>query len=82
MQMAPPREERIQDPDKLSIAKEIVRKYFGVLLVVRTIGNILFFKKSKHEWSQFKDNELLDVSQKEDGIITIFTLSYDHLPSH
>ncbi|KAF8038095.1 hypothetical protein BT93_B0833 [Corymbia citriodora subsp. variegata] len=82
MQMACPHEEEIQDPAKLSIAKEIVRKCSGVPLVVRTVGSLLFFKKSKHEWSQFKDNELLDVSQKEDRIISVLRLSYDHLPPY
>ncbi|KAK3440915.1 hypothetical protein EUGRSUZ_B01164 [Eucalyptus grandis] len=82
MQMACPKEEEIHEPDKLSIAKEIVRKCSGVPLVVRTVGSMLFFKKSKHEWSQFKDNELPNVSQKEDRIISVLRLSYDHLPSH
>ncbi|KAF7852284.1 hypothetical protein BT93_L4578 [Corymbia citriodora subsp. variegata] len=82
MQMACRKEEEIQDPDMLAISKEIVKKCAGVPLVIRTIGSLLFFKKSKLEWIHFKDNELLEVSQREDNIISVLRLSYDHLPSH
>ncbi|XP_056162300.1 putative disease resistance protein RGA1 [Syzygium oleosum] len=81
MQMACCKQEEIQEPDMLAIGKDIVRKCSGVPLAVRTIGSLLF-KKNKHEWSQFKEKELLNVSQREDGIISILKLSYDHLPSH
>ncbi|XP_056162317.1 putative disease resistance protein RGA4 isoform X2 [Syzygium oleosum] len=82
MQMAHRKEEEIQDPEMVAIAKEIVRKCFGVPLVVRTVGSLLFFKKTKLEWLTFKDYELLDVSQREDNIISVLRLSYDYLPSH
>ncbi|XP_056161611.1 putative disease resistance protein RGA1 [Syzygium oleosum] len=82
MQMACRKEEKIQDPEMLAIGKDIVRKCYGVPLVVRTVGSILFFKKTKPEWSHFKDYELPDVSQREEGIKSILRLSYDHLPSH
>ncbi|XP_056162323.1 putative disease resistance protein RGA1 [Syzygium oleosum] len=81
MQMACCREEEIRDPDMLAIGKDIVRKCSGVPLAVRTIGSLLF-TKSKHEWSQFKERKLPDVCQREDGIISILKLSYDHLPSY
>ncbi|XP_056161618.1 putative disease resistance protein RGA1 [Syzygium oleosum] len=81
MQMACCKEEEIQDPDMLAIGKDIVKECSGVPLAIRTIGSLLF-KKSKHEWLQFKEKELLDVSQREHGIISILKLSYDHLPSH
>ncbi|XP_056161691.1 putative disease resistance protein RGA4 [Syzygium oleosum] len=82
MQMAYRKEEEIQDPEMVAIAKEIVRKCFGVPLVVRTVGSLLFFKKTKLEWLTFKDYELPDVSQREDNIISVLRLSYDYLPSH
>ncbi|XP_056162304.1 putative disease resistance protein RGA3 [Syzygium oleosum] len=82
MQMACRKEEQMQDPDMLAIGKEIVRKCSGVPLVVRTVGSLLFFKKTKPEWLHFKDNELLEVSQREDRIVFVLRLSYDHLPSH
>ncbi|KAK3440857.1 hypothetical protein EUGRSUZ_B01120 [Eucalyptus grandis] len=66
MKMACRKEEEIQDPDMLAIGKEIVKKCSGVPLVVRTVGN----------------NELPEVSQREDSIISVLKLSYDYLPSH
>ncbi|XP_039163173.1 putative disease resistance protein RGA4 [Eucalyptus grandis] len=81
MQAACCKEEELQDPDMLALVKDIARKCYGVPLALRTIGNLLF-NKSKHEWAQFKENELPKVSQREDGITLILKLSYDNLPSH
>ncbi|XP_039161976.1 putative disease resistance protein RGA4 [Eucalyptus grandis] len=82
MKMACGKREEIQDPEMLAIAEEIARKCSGVPLVVRTVGSLLFFKKTKFEWLHFKDYELPDVSQREDHIKYALRLSYDHLPSH
>ncbi|XP_056161670.1 putative disease resistance protein RGA4 [Syzygium oleosum] len=82
MQMAYRKEEEVQDPEMLDIAKEIVRKCSGVPLVVRTVGTLLSFKKTKLEWLTFKDYELPDVSQRADKITSVLRLSYDYLPSH
>ncbi|XP_056161615.1 putative disease resistance protein RGA4 [Syzygium oleosum] len=82
MQMAGRKEEGKRDPDMLAIGKEIVRKCSGVPLVVRTIGRLLFLKETKREWLHFKDYGLPEVSQREDHIISVLRLSYDHLPSH
>ncbi|KAF8026206.1 hypothetical protein BT93_F2878 [Corymbia citriodora subsp. variegata] len=81
MQMAG-RKIELQDSNMLAIGQEIVRKCFGVPLVVRTIGSLLFFKKTKPEWLYFKDYELPEVSQREKHIMSVLRLSYDHLPSH
>ncbi|XP_056162327.1 putative disease resistance protein RGA4 isoform X1 [Syzygium oleosum] len=81
MHMACCKEEELQDPDMRAIGKDIVRKCSGVPLVVRTVGSLLS-KKSKHEWLKFKENELPDVSQREDNIKLVLKRSYDHLPSH
>ncbi|KAK3441026.1 hypothetical protein EUGRSUZ_B01282 [Eucalyptus grandis] len=82
MRMAVQKEGGIQDLDMRAIGEEIVRKCFGVPLVIRTIGGLLFQKETKDEWLRFKDVELPKVSQLEDPIISILRLSYDHLPSH
>ncbi|KAF8038131.1 hypothetical protein BT93_B0864 [Corymbia citriodora subsp. variegata] len=74
--------EEMQDLDMLDIAKEIVEKCSGVPLVVRTVGSLLFFKKTKLEWLRFKDDKLPQVSQSEENINSVLKLSYDHLPSH
>ncbi|KAF8038100.1 hypothetical protein BT93_B0836 [Corymbia citriodora subsp. variegata] len=82
MQMAGQKIEEIEDSNMLAIGKEIVRKCYGVPLVVQTVGSLLFFKKTKPEWLYFKDYELPEVSQKDDSIMSILSLSYDHLPLH
>ncbi|KAL3749334.1 hypothetical protein ACJRO7_010442 [Eucalyptus globulus] len=82
MRMAGRKEWGIQDLDMLAIGKEIVRNCFGVPLVVRTIGRLLFLKQTKDEWLRFKDHELPKMSQTEEHIISVLRLSYDRLPSH
>ncbi|XP_056161616.1 putative disease resistance protein RGA4 [Syzygium oleosum] len=82
MQMACRKEEEIQDPEMLVIAKEIARKCSGVPLVVRTVGHLLSFKETKLEWLRFKDDKLPQVNQSEDSIRSVLELSYNHLPSH
>ncbi|XP_048136105.1 putative disease resistance protein RGA4 isoform X2 [Rhodamnia argentea] len=82
MKVAGQKIEEIQDSNMLAIGQEIVRKCSGVPLVVRTIGSLLFFKKTESEWLHFKDHELPEVSQREDSIKSTLMLSYDHLPSH
>ncbi|XP_039162788.1 putative disease resistance protein RGA4 [Eucalyptus grandis] len=74
--------QEMQDPELLAIGEEIVRKCHGIPLAVRTIGNLLFSKKTTDEWLHFKDYMLPQVSQREDSIMSILKLSYDHLPSH
>ncbi|XP_039162770.1 putative disease resistance protein RGA1 [Eucalyptus grandis] len=82
MQIACQKVEERQDSEMLAIAIEIVRKCSGVPLVIRTVGSLLFFKKTKREWLDFKNHELPEVSQREDCIKSVLKLSYDHLPSH
>ncbi|KAK3440922.1 hypothetical protein EUGRSUZ_B01177 [Eucalyptus grandis] len=82
MQVAGRKIEEIQDSGMLEIGKEIVRKCSRVPLVIRTVGRLLSSKKSELEWSQFKDDKLLEVCQSEDRIISVLKLSYDNLPSH
>jgi hypothetical protein len=55
-----------------------------VPLAIKTIGRVLYFKKTKDEWSYIKDNELTNVTQGENdnGIVPILKFSYDYLPSH
>ncbi|XP_039163101.1 putative disease resistance protein RGA4 [Eucalyptus grandis] len=50
MRMAVQKEGGIQDLDIRAIGEEIVRKCFGVPLVIRTIGGLLFQKETKDEW--------------------------------
>ncbi|KAM3686313.1 hypothetical protein ACJW31_11G189400 [Castanea mollissima] len=65
-----------------NIGKEILKKCGGVPLAIRTIGGLLSLQKSEREWVSFKNNELLNISKKDDDILPTLKLSYDHLPSH
>ncbi|KAL4601462.1 hypothetical protein ACB092_11G275300 [Castanea dentata] len=66
----------------VEIGKEILKKCVGVPLAIRTIGGMLYFKKSEMEWLSFKNNELSKIPQNENDILPTLKLSYDHLPSH
>nr|XP_048331431.1 putative disease resistance protein RGA4 [Ziziphus jujuba var. spinosa] len=69
--------------DFVALGKEIVDKCRGVPLAIKSIGSILYFKKSKAEWLFFKDKELAEAIQQEDNnIIPTLKLSYNHLPSY
>ncbi|XP_030965131.1 putative disease resistance protein RGA1 isoform X1 [Quercus lobata] len=60
------------------IGMEIVSKCKGVPLAIKTIGSLLYSKKSEEEWLSFKNNEFSKVN--ETNIQPILRLSYDHLP--
>ena len=66
----------------VEIGKEILKMCVGVPLAIRTIGGMLYFKKSEIEWLLFKNNELSKIPQNENDILPTLKLSYDHLPSH
>ena len=66
----------------VEIGEEILKKCVGVPLAIRTIGSLMYFKKSEIEWLSFKNNELSKIPQNENGILPTLKLSYDHLPSH
>ncbi|KAM4097728.1 hypothetical protein ACJW30_07G023500 [Castanea mollissima] len=64
------------------IGMDIVKTCQGVPLAIRTIGKVLFFKKTEDEWLHIKNTKLTDVTQLRDGIMPVLKLSYDYLPSH
>ncbi|KAM3693950.1 hypothetical protein ACJW31_07G023900 [Castanea mollissima] len=64
------------------IGMDIVKTCQGVPLAIRTIGKVLFFKKTEDEWLYIKNTKLTDVTQLRDGIMPVLKLSYDYLPSH
>ncbi|XP_050292613.1 putative disease resistance protein RGA4 [Quercus robur] len=74
-----------EEPKEVSfvnIGKDILKMCVGVPLAIRTIGGLLYFKKSEREWLSFKDNELSKIPQNENDILPTLKLSYDYLPSH
>ncbi|KAH1084396.1 hypothetical protein J1N35_024157 [Gossypium stocksii] len=66
----------------VGIGKQILERCSGVPLVIRTIACTLSYKETEKEWSSFKDNELVRISQNDGKILSTLKLSYDHLPSH
>ena len=81
-QMAFEKKQETINPNLEAIGRDIVEKCCGVPLAIKTIGRVLYFKKTGVEWSYIKNNELMNVTQIKDGILPILKLSYDHLPSH
>ncbi|XP_022153523.1 putative disease resistance protein RGA3, partial [Momordica charantia] len=51
-------EEELENSNLIKMGKEIVAKLKGVSLAIRTIGRLLYSKKSEVDWLSFKDNEL------------------------
>jgi hypothetical protein len=70
------------DTNLEAIGMDIIEKCQGVPLAIKTIGRVLYFKKTEGEWLHIKNNELTNVTQLKDGILPILKLSYDYLPSH
>jgi hypothetical protein len=63
---------------------DILEKCYGVPLAIKTIERMLSFKETEEEWLYIKDKELTSVTHgvKNNSILPILKLSYDHLPSH
>nr|XP_023894874.1 putative disease resistance protein RGA4 [Quercus suber] len=80
--MAFEEEEEEMNASFLEIGKEFLKMCVGVPLAIRTIGGLLYFKKSKIEWRSFINNELSKIPQNEDDILPTLRLSYDHLAPH
>ncbi|XP_065630834.1 putative disease resistance protein RGA4 [Quercus suber] len=81
-QMAFEKKQETFNPNLEAIGRDIVEKCCGVPLAIKTIGRVLYFKKTGDEWSNIKNNELMNVTQIKDGFLPVLKLSYDHLPSH
>ncbi|KAF8029502.1 hypothetical protein BT93_E2034 [Corymbia citriodora subsp. variegata] len=73
-----------RDSKKRTIGRQIVESCRGIPLAIRTIGSILFFKKTDAEWLDF-EHEISAVSaeSKNHSITsTLLKLCYHHLPPH
>ncbi|KAL4614440.1 hypothetical protein ACB092_07G055200 [Castanea dentata] len=81
-QMAFEKKQETINPNLEAIGRDIVEKCCGVPLAIKTIGRVLYFKKTGVEWLDIKNNELMNVTQIKDGFLPVLKLSYDYLPSH
>ncbi|PPS18970.1 hypothetical protein GOBAR_AA01616 [Gossypium barbadense] len=64
-------EQRYADSTNLAfveIEKQILERYGRVPLVIRMKASILSYKETEKEWSSFKDDEFVKISQKEDDL--------------
>nr|XP_023912639.1 putative disease resistance protein RGA3 [Quercus suber] len=80
-QMAFKKGQETIDPNLEEIGMDIVQKCYGVPLVIKAIGRILYFKKTEDEWLYTKNKELTHVTQEENnsGILSIFTFISHHI---
>ncbi|XP_040992721.1 putative disease resistance protein RGA3 isoform X1 [Juglans microcarpa x Juglans regia] len=75
--------EKGQEPENsriVALGKEIVEKCYGLPLVIKTIGRLLFLENSEAGWFSFKNKKMPKI--KENDILPTLKLSYDQLPSH
>ncbi|XVE96088.1 hypothetical protein REPUB_Repub02eG0191100 [Reevesia pubescens] len=80
LQLAFKDSEAKQHPNLVRIGEEIVKKFKGVALAVKTLGSILCSTRVEHDWELVRDNEIWRLEQKENDILPALKLSYDHLP--
>ncbi|XWS66340.1 hypothetical protein CRYUN_Cryun05aG0191100 [Craigia yunnanensis] len=66
----------------VKIGEEIVKKFEGVPLAVRTLASLLCFKTAEDEWKQVRYDEIWELQQEGKGIFPALKLSYDQLPSY
>ncbi|KAL4601071.1 hypothetical protein ACB092_11G245500 [Castanea dentata] len=64
-QMALKKRQEMINPNLEEIGMDIVQKCYGVPLVIKAIGRILYFKKTEDEWLYIKNKELTNVTQEE-----------------
>ncbi|KAM0034912.1 putative virus X resistance protein-like, coiled-coil [Helianthus debilis subsp. tardiflorus] len=63
------------------IGKEIVNKCKGLPLAVKTLGTLMWSKKSASEWQLMKDNNIWELENTK-VLPAILKFSYDNLPPH
>ncbi|XP_044964020.1 putative disease resistance protein RGA1 [Hordeum vulgare subsp. vulgare] len=64
------------------IGREVVSKLAGSPLAAKTIGGSLKAELEEKHWSAICGRKLWQIEQKEDDIISVLRLSYEHLPDH
>ncbi|XP_065621610.1 putative disease resistance protein RGA4 [Quercus suber] len=70
-----------KNPRLVDLGREIVGKCQGVPLVIKSIGNVLYYKKP-NEWSKIRDKVVANVIEQGGDDFKILRLSYDNLPSY
>ena len=76
------RDEQVANNQLVTIGREIVKICKGLPLAIKSIGHELRHKGSEDEWLLVKNGLQANIIEKEDTVLSILKLSYDHLPSH
>ncbi|XP_058096472.1 disease resistance RPP13-like protein 4 isoform X2 [Magnolia sinica] len=72
-------------PDLVEVGKEIVVRCRGLPLAIKVVGGMMFMKgDSIHEWRRISEHlkEELEISKKDEPVISCLELSYEELPTH
>ncbi|CAI0460569.1 unnamed protein product [Linum tenue] len=70
-----------QSLDVERTGREILKKCCGVPLAISTIAGLLRSKDPKTDWPLFLDDELSNISEGENHIMSTLRLSFNHLPT-
>ncbi|GJY66083.1 disease resistance protein, partial [Tanacetum coccineum] len=62
------------------VGREIIEKYKGLPLAVKTLGSLMLTKEKVNEWRLVNDKFMSEM--QENGILTSLRLSYDNLLPH
>ncbi|RWR74913.1 putative disease resistance protein RGA3 [Cinnamomum micranthum f. kanehirae] len=78
------RNEEEWPPGLTAVGKQIVHRCKGVPLAIRTVGSLLYFKRTKEEWQMVSESETWKWKSLEEGvdILPALLLSYYNLPIH
>ncbi|CAL8169744.1 unnamed protein product [Prunus armeniaca] len=72
-----------QYPNLFEMGKDIVKKYEGVPLAVKTLRSQLYSKTDEREWKLVRDSEIWKLEREGGGhIFPALKLSYTQLPPH
>ncbi|KAI3877081.1 hypothetical protein MKX03_027607 [Papaver bracteatum] len=70
-----------QTEDLINIGRQIGIKCGGLPLAAKTLGGLLYSKKTEEDWASVLNSKIWSL-QTENKIISILKLSYDHLSPH
>ncbi|XP_058181064.1 putative disease resistance protein RGA3 isoform X2 [Rhododendron vialii] len=71
----------IENRTLMDIGRKMVAQCKGVPLAINSLGGLLYSKQLQSEWELIEKTEMWESLAKEDGILPVLRLSYDHLPS-
>ena len=78
--MKPRNMENCEFSDLVDIGKEIAQRCSGVPLVAKALGYVMQKHRTREEWMEIKNSNILDTKDDEEGILKGLLLSYYHMP--